>query len=218
MIIILFFGGFLLGLIFTLIGEELPLLLPEVKEPKNNSWILNLFIACLNALIVLISFYYYGFSYEFFLSLIVTALIIIIFITDFKYMIILDSPLLIAGILTLILKAYYFDFKTMLLSLGSGLLLFGFMLLIGFLGKLIFKRDAIGGGDIKLAIVMGIILNFRLGILAIIFSSLLALPYAIATIMLGKNKEVPFGPFLVGSMGIVYLFSAKFLNLISFLF
>ena len=103
------------------------------------------------------------------------------------------------------------------LSILSGLLLFLLMLLIGIIGKKIFKREALGGGDIKLAILIGIILGFRLGLVSIILSSLIALPYALASLMLNKNKEVPFGPFLIGSMAIVFLFSDKFMNLINFL-
>ena len=199
MIITIFFIGFILGLAYSLIGEKLPLLVPDVVAKEDNSWILNLFIGVVNALIMLISYYYYGFSYEFFSSLIVTALVLIIFISDFKYMIILDSPLLIG------------------LSILSGLLLFLLMLLFGIIGKKIFKREALGGGDIKLAILIGIILGFRLGLVSIILSSLIALPYALASLMLNKNKEVPFGPFLIGSMAIVFLFSDKFMNLINFL-
>ena len=218
MIIILFLIGFLLGLTYTLIGEKLPLLLPEITYVSDNSWILNLFIACLNALILLISYYTYGLSYEFFSSMIIAALVIIIFITDFKYMIILDSPLIISTILTLILKAYYFDFKTMFLSILSGFILFLFMLVIAIIGKKVFKREALGGGDIKLAFVIGVLLNIRLGVASLILSSLLALPYALACLILNKDSEVPYGPFLIGSMAIVYIFSAKFLRLINFLF
>ena len=82
---------------------------------------------------------------------------------------------------------------------------------------MLFKKEALGGGDIKLAIVIGIILNLRLGLVAIILSSLLAMPYALGSIMLSKNKEVPYGPFLIGSLGIVFIFIEKFTNLINFL-
>ena len=107
--------------------------------------------------------------------------------------------------------------KNAFLSLLSGGILFLLMLLIGLLGKVIFKKDALGGGDIKLAAIMGIILNLRLGLASIILSSLLAMPYALGSIMLSKDKEVPYGPFLIGSMTIVFIFSEKFLNLINYL-
>ncbi len=217
MIIILFLIGFILGLLYSLIGERLPLKIPEVRPKDDNSWILNLFIGITNGLLVLISHYSYGISYEFFISIIIMALVTIIFVSDFKYLIILDSPLVISSILTLILKYCYFGFKEVGISIISGIILFVIMLLIGKIGKILFKKEALGGGDIKLAIVIGIILNLRLGLVAIILSSLLAMPYALGAIMLSKNKEVPYGPFLIGSLGIVFIFIEKFTNLINFL-
>ena len=218
MIIGLFLIGFVLGLVYALIGEKLPLLVPEVLPKENNSWILNLFIGVVNALIFLISYYTFGISYEFFATLIIAGLVFIIFISDFKYMIILDSPLVVSAILILILRAYFNGLKDMGVSLLSGLILFLVMLLIAFLGSKLFKREALGGGDIKLAGIIGIILGLKLGLVAIILSSLLALPYAAGAMMLNKDSEVPFGPFLISSMAIVFIFSDKFLNLIAFLF
>lgn len=217
MIIILFLIGFILGLFYSLIGERLPLNIPEVRPKEDNSWILNLFLGILNGLIILISHYSYGISYEFFVSIIIAGLVIIIFVSDFKYLIILDSPLIISSILVLILKYYYFGIKEVGISILSGVILFVLMLLIGKIGKLVFKKEALGGGDIKLSIVIGIILNLKLGLVAIILSSLLAMPYALGAIMLSKNKEVPYGPFLIGSLGIVFIFLEKFTNLINFL-
>lgn len=218
MIIILFLIGFLLGIAYAFIGEKLPLFVPGVIEKESNSWILNLFIGVTNALILLISYYNFGLSYEFFASLIVAGLVFIIFISDFKYMIILDSPLIISGILILILRAYFYGFKDMGLSILSGIVLFLLMLGISFIGKKLFKKEALGGGDIKLAAIIGIILEFKLGLVSIILSSLLALPYAYGAMVLNKDSEVPFGPFLIASMAIVYIFAEKFSNLIAFLF
>ena len=218
MIIGLFLIGFVLGLVYALIGEKLPLLVPEVLPKENNSWILNLFIGVVNALIFLISYYTFGISYEFFATLIIAGLVFIIFISDFKYMIILDSPLVVSAILILILRAYFNGLKDMGVSLLSGLILFLVMFLIGLFGKKMFKKEALGGGDIKLAGIIGIILGLKLGLVAIILSSLLALPYAAGAMMLNKDSEVPFGPFLIASMAIVFIFSDKFLNLIAFLF
>ena len=215
MIIILFIIGFALGLSYSLIGEKLPLLIPGVIAKADNSWILNLFIGVLNGLLVLISYYFYGISYEFFSTQIIAGLVFIIFISDFKYMIILDSPLVISGILILGLKYYYYGLNNVGASLLSGLILFILMFLVGFVGSKIFKREALGGGDIKLAAIIGIILNWRLGLIAIILSSLLALPYAVGSMFFNKDKEVPYGPFLVSSMALVFIFSDKFINILN---
>src|SRR5699024_1116271 len=198
---------------YAFIGERLPLLVPEIVPKEENSWIFNLFMGVVNALVFLISYYYFGISYEFFASLIIAGLVLIIFISDFKYMIILDSPLIVSGLLILILRAYFHGFKDAGLHLLWGAILFLVMLLIGFIGKKIFKKEALGGGDIKLAGIIGLILGLKLGLVSIILSSLLAMPYAIASILLNKDSEVPFGPFLIASMAIVFIFADKFLNL-----
>ena len=216
-IIVLFLIDFVLGLGYAFIGERLPLLVPEIIPKEENSWIFNLFMGVVNALVFLISYYYFGISYEFFASLIIAGLVLIIFISDFKYMIILDSPLIVSGLLILILRAYFHGFKDAGLHLLWGAILFLVMLLIGFIGKKIFKQEAVGGADIKLAGIIGLILGLKLGLVPIILPSLLAMPYAIASILLNKDSEVPFGPFLIASMAIVFIFADKFLNLIAFL-
>ena len=214
-IIYLFLFGFLLGLIYAVVGSILPTKIEGIEE-KENSWILNLFIGVLNGLLLTVSYYFFDFSFEFLTSIVVGALLFTIFISDFKYMIILDSPLIVCEIAILVIRFCYYGIKNVGMSLLSGLILFLFMLLIGFLGKKVFKREALGGGDIKLAFVIGTILNLRLGFMAIIISSLLAMPYALASMLLGNNREVPYGPFLVGGLGLVFLFSDKFLNLLNF--
>lgn len=216
-IIVLFLLGFLLGLGYAFIGEKLPLLVPEVISKEENSWIFNLFMGVVNAIIFLISYYYFGLTYDFFASLIIAGLVLIIFISDFKYMIILDSPLIVSGILIFILRIYFNGLKDAGLHLLWGAILFLLMLIIGIIGKKIFKKEALGGGDIKLASIIGLILGLKLGLVSIILSSLLALPYAIASVLLNKDSEVPFGPFLIASMAIVFIFADKFLNLIAFL-
>lgn len=217
-IIVLFLIGFVLGLGYAFIGERLPLLVPEIIPKEENSWIFNLFMGVVNALVFLISYYYFGISYEFFASLIISGLVLIIFISDFKYMIILDSPLVISSILIIILKIIYRGFNETLISVISGIALFFVMLLIFDIGKLIFKKETLGGGDIKLAFVMGLTLNFYLGLVAIVLSTFLALPYAIASLEIKKSNAFPYGPFLCGALFLVFFHYDKFINLLNFLF
>ena len=162
----------------------------------------------------LFSYLYFDISYEFFIMIILSSLAVIIFISDFKFMIILDSPLVISAILIFILKWIYFGINDALLSIVSGLLVFGVMLLVGFIGKKIYKREALGGGDIKLSFVIGMTLGIQLSMVSLIFSTFLALPYALATIVLKKDSEVPFGPFIVSSLLIVFLYYDKFYNIV----
>ena len=180
------------------------------KEIPFNLFASELF----TGILFVFSYLYFGISYEFFMMLILSSLVVIIFISDFKYMIILDSPLVISSILILILKYIYFDYKAVLFSILSGLVAFLVMLLVGFVGKKLYKREALGGGDIKLSFVIGATLGVQLSMVSLIFSTFLALPYALATIVLKKDSEVPFGPFIVSSFFIVFLYMDKFENIV----
>jgi prepilin signal peptidase PulO-like enzyme (type II secretory pathway) len=165
-------------------------------------------------LLFLFSYLYFGISYEFFIMLILSSLVVIIFISDFKFMIILDSPLIISILLIILVKYIYYGISSVILSLINGLVVFLVMLLVGFIGKKMYKRDALGGGDIKLSFVIGQVLGIQLSMVSLIFSTFLALPYALATIVLKKDSEVPFGPFIISSFFIVFLYYDKFYNIV----
>ena len=177
---------------------------------------LNLIVEIVMGLFFSLGYHFIPIGYNFYAYLVLSSLMMLIFISDFSYYIILDSPLIISSILLFILKFIYFGYKEALISIVSGVLLFLVMYLIKIIGDKLFKRESLGGGDIKLAFVIGYALGFRLSLIAIILSSFLALPYSVASLKLQKNNEVPFGPFLVSSLFIVFLFQDKFINILGF--
>lgn len=179
----------------------------------------HFFVELATGLLFMATFFYFpDFGYNFFVGLIIVSLMIIIFVSDFKYMIILDSPLIIAGILIFILKIIYFDFNTAIYAFLSGLAMFFLMLLIEESAKAILKKDALGGGDIKFSFIMGLTLNLKLSLVSLVLSSFLALPYAVASVYFMKKKEFPYGPFLAGALFVVFFNIDKFYNLLSMLF
>lgn len=178
----------------------------------------HFFAEIFTGLLFLLTSIYFPFGYNYLTGLIIVSLMVIIFISDFKYMIILDSPLVVSVVLIIILKLIYFGFKTTIYSIISGLILFLIMLLIEKLGSLILKKDSLGGGDIKFAFLMGLTLDVKLGIVALVLSTFLALPYAVASVKIMKSHEFPYGPFLAGALFIVFFHLDKFTNLINFLF
>ena len=180
--------------------------------------ILNPIVEISMGFLFVFAYKYYQTGYEMFMFMIVSSLMMIIFISDFSYYIILDSPLVLGGILIIILKLSYFGLKETAFSLLAGIALFFCMLLIKIIGDKIFKRESLGGGDIKFAFIIGLTLGFQLGLCALILSTFLALPYSCAALMLKKNNEVPYGPFLASSLFIVFTFSTKFINLLDLIF
>lgn len=178
----------------------------------------HFFAEIFTGLLFLLTSIYFSFGYNYLVGLIIVSLMVIIFISDFKYMIILDSPLIVSIVLIIILKLVYFGFKTTIYSIISGLILFLIMLLVERLGTLTLKKDSLGGGDIKFAFLMGLALDVKLGIVALVLSTFLALPYAVASVKIMKSHEFPYGPFLAGALFIVFFHLDKFTNLINFLF
>ena len=104
-----------------------------------------------------------------------------------------------------IIKVISSGIKTALLSIVSGLIIFLLALLLLWFGYLAFKQEALGGGDIKLSFVAGMLLGIKFGIVYIVLASFLAFPYAVYTTIKNKDNMLPFGPFLVSSLLIVFL-------------
>lgn len=161
-------------------------------------------LAC--GLLFSFSYMLYGFSYEMCIMIILSCLTIIIFVSDFKYYLIMDKPLVISSILILILKYLFFGLNTLIISFVSGFIIFLFMYLIRLLGNKIFKEDTIGGGDIKLTMIFGFALGVKLSIIALTIGSFLAFPYAIYLTLSKKNRTIAFGPFLILGLYLVFIF------------
>ena len=66
--------------------------------------------------------------------------------------------------------------------------------------------------------IIGLILGFKLGIVTLVLSTFLALPYAVASVKVMKSHEFPYGPFLAGALFIVFFHMNKFNLLLNFLF
>jgi len=86
---------------------------------------------------------------------------------------------------------------------GCGILIF-----LAMVGKLLFRKEAMGGGDIKLLAMIGGFLGWKSVFITIFFASLLGTIISLTLIALKKKKMedyVPFGPYL-GLGAIIALF------------
>lgn len=174
----------------------------------------NILVELLTGVLFLFGYLIYGLSFEFYTFLIIVSLFVIILISDLKYFIILDGPLVLFSFLYIILSFIYLDIKTSFLSIAMGVLMFTIMYLIKILGDILFKRESLGGGDIKFSFLMGLIVGAKLGLIALFIASIIALPFAILYTS-RKEKEIPYGPFLAFSLIIVFIFGNHILNLLN---
>ena len=161
----------------------------------------------LTGILFLLSYLRFGFTYTCFLSLSLSSILIIIIISDYKYYIIPDE-LIIAGIILIGISKFLIGggalsnfawieaLKSLLISLANGMYSFLLMYAVKLFGDFLFKKESMGGGDIKLMFLIGMTLGFPLSIITIFVASIIGLPIAIMLLKLKSTHEIPFGPFL----------------------
>jgi len=162
------------------------------------------FIELLTGSLFAVSYYSFGLSPNLLISLSLVSLFSIVIVSDLNYLMIPDEVTLITGIVISISILFRDNFDILLQSLGSGVLLFTVMYGIMLLGDFLFKRESLGGADIKLMFIAGLVLGPLLGLLVIFVSSVIALPVSILLYMINKEKVIPFGPFIVFSILLLF--------------
>jgi len=159
----------------------------------------------LTGLLFLLAYISFGLSLELIIALTFISMLIIIVVSDYNYMIISDEVLIFFGTLLGIEILLINGPDAFVKAIASGILAFLTMFAIKKLGDIIFKKESMGGGDIKLMFIFGLVLGYPMAILSIFVGSIIGLP--ISLIMLNKNSDhiIPFGPFLATGAIIILL-------------
>lgn len=159
--------------------------------------------------------------------LFISSLIIII-ISDIKYMIIPDEVLIFFGVILVILKMiiiYKLNPNNTFLDMGyefvfillDGIVMFSFMYLVRLLGNALFKKDSMGGGDIKMMTFVSLIIGWKLSIVVVFLASFLALPISIINMYKNKEHVLAFGPYLAIATMILFLSKIDFSTILEFI-
>lgn len=147
----------------------------------------------------------YGFSVNCLISIVFISMLLIIIVSDYLTMIIPDSVLIFFGILILLIRLIFFGIQNVAIALVQGVCAFLFMLILKKLGDFLFKKESMGGGDIKLLGVFGITIGFFVSVVAVFISAFIALPISLITLKKNPTHEIPFGPYLAISAIILVL-------------
>lgn len=159
----------------------------------------------LTGLAFAISYVVFGWSLECLYSIIFLSMLIIVIISDYQTMIIPDSILVFFSLILAFIKYFIGGIETVGISLLHAIAAFIFMLLLKLLGDFLFKKESMGGGDIKLLAVFGFVLGFPLSITSVFLSAFIALPISLIILKLKNSHEIPFGPFLAIAAIIIFL-------------
>lgn len=160
---------------------------------------------------VLFAFAYWkiGFSHELIVAILFISMLIIITVSDFAYMLIPDKVLLFFGALLIIARAFsplhpWWD--SIIGAVGG----FGLLLLIGILSK-----GGMGGGDIKLFAVIGLVLGIIPTLLTLFLAAFIGAIVGVVHLRrskLGRKTPVPFGPSIALAAIIVYFYGTQMLD------
>jgi leader peptidase (prepilin peptidase)/N-methyltransferase len=96
-------------------------------------------------------------------------------------------------------------------ALGAGLG-FGLLWLVGYVGTLVLKEDAMGGGDIKMMAMVGAFLGWQGVLLTIFLGALFGTLIFVPLTLLGQKKLVPFGIFLAIGAAATYLIGPEIIE------
>ena len=179
--------------------------LGKCRKCHSHISIIYPFIEIVTGLLFAVSFYSFGFSYELIIALVLSSLFSIVIVSDLTYMIIPDEVTFISALIIIIVNFLNLGLVDGLIQLGYGILTFLVMYLIMLFGSFIFKKEALGGADVKLMLLAGLVLNPILGVFVIFIASCIALPASILVYFSNKEHMIPFGPFIVAAILFFYL-------------
>jgi len=178
----------------------------KCRNCKRSISIFYPIIELASGLLFALSYFCFGFSKELIIALLIVSFLVIVIVSDVTYLIIPDEVTLFFSIAIILVKLFFFGFNDFFFSLLSGALLFSLMYCIMLLGNKIFKKETLGGADIKLMFFVGLVVSPVLGLFDIFLSSFLALPVSLFSLIKNKDSVIPYGPFILMALFLIYCF------------
>lgn len=202
--------------------ELIPILSYIIQKGKSRCCktripISYLVVEVITAVLYMVSYHSFGLSEEFIVSLVFISSLIVVIVSDIEYMIILDEVIAVGSILIILLQLIFFGLDYTAMHIVSGILSFGTMFIIKLIGDRMFKKESMGGGDIKLMFLFGIVIGYALSICDIFLATFIAFPVAIYVLMSRKDNLIPFGPFLAMGAILIHISKVDISNIINFL-
>ncbi len=163
------------------------------------------------ALLFVLIFAAFGISPKAFVTAAFASALLVVSVIDWRHRIIPDEISLPGAVIGLAVSAVFPSLHgeshwwAGLLQAAAGFLLGGgFLYVVGTLAEKILKKEAMGGGDVKLLAMIGTVVGWR-GVLWTIFVSSFLGSVAGIYLRLKKGEEIiPYGPYLAAA-GFLYL-------------
>ncbi|ARD47039.1 prepilin peptidase [Sporosarcina sp. P37] len=152
------------------------------------------------------AYLYFGFQWELAVALLFISMLVILTVSDLKYMLIPNKILLPFGVAIFMLR-FISPLTPWWDSLLGAAVGFGVLFLIA-----VVSNGGMGGGDIKLFFVLGLVLGTMQTLVTLFLASLIGAIVGIIFLKRtkqGRKTPVPFGPSIAAAALIAYFFGAQ---------
>lgn len=174
------------------------------KCHQKISWFYPIFeFSC--GMLFAVSYLIFGFSFHLLIALTFISMLCIIVLSDYEYMIIPDEVLIFFSFALIIEYLIQDGFFLTMEHILQGVIAFLIMWGLKKFGDFLFKKESMGGGDIKLMFVFGLVLGWPMAVLSIFLGSIIGLPISLIMVSKKSSHEIPFGPFLSAGALILFL-------------
>ena len=166
------------------------------------------------SLLFLLLYYYYGFTIKTALLCMLFSIVIIITFIDIDVQII-PNDLLILGLIPVSIYVILLGLDNIMGHILGAMGLSAIFFLIGYLGKIFYKEESMGMGDVKYSFLIGLLLGWKSGLLALGISFLFAALFIVIIFIQKKLKsrqKIPFGPFMSIGLLIALIWGDKIIE------
>ena len=147
-------------------------------------------------------------------ALAVSWILIELSIADIKYRIVPDQLVILLAVSAVGFIQYHTGWQDMLAGAALGL---GIMAVTALLGRALYKREAVGGGDIRLFAALGLVLGTKGILFVYMISALLSgahMVFLLAVRKIKKNDTIPMVPYIAAAAIIYMVFLWQHIDLI----
>ena len=173
-------------------------------------------VEALAGALVVLAFFHFGFTISGFETALLSLLFIPIFFIDIEHYIIpdqLDLPWILAGLAFSIFHGALVGWLDSLIGIAVG---GGVFFIVMWLGEKVFKKEAMGFGDVKFAAMLGAFIGWKGMLLTLVLASFIGSVIGVTLILISRKREkstyVPFGPFLVIAALTTIYFGAEIIS------
>lgn len=156
-----------------------------------------------------LSYLLYGFQFDLLVILITLSVFFILSVSDIHYKIVIDRVWMIGLFFLMIIR---FIEKTFYEHLFSAFIMFIVLFIFEFAARKLFKKEALGGGDVKLYIFVGFVLTIYPSLLSLFLAALFGLIYGLIKRQ-KKDLEIPLVPFIALGVFIALLYGNDIIQL-----